>query len=89
VSMELIAGSLGDGGLDLPIVDKTGLTGKYDFAIEFAPQRPPTSRENSQSDPTAPTFTQALQEQLGLRLESQMIAMDLLIIDYVEALPPN
>jgi uncharacterized protein (TIGR03435 family) len=78
--MELIAGSLGDGS-GLPIVDKTGLTGKYDFAIEFASGRP--------SDPTAPTITQAIQEQLGLRLESQMSAMDLLIIDYVEAPSPN
>ena len=61
VSMELIAGSLGDGS-DLPIVDKTGLTGKYDYAIEFDSQRPPSSNGKPQSDPTAPTFTQALQE---------------------------
>jgi uncharacterized protein (TIGR03435 family) len=88
VSMELIAGSLGDGS-GLPVVDKTGLTGKYDFAIEFDSQRPPTSSGKPQSDPTAPTITQAIREQLGLRLESQMSAIDLLIIDYVEAPSPN
>jgi uncharacterized protein (TIGR03435 family) len=89
VSMEIVAGSLTDGGVDLPIVDKTGLTGKYDFAIEFAPQSPSSARGNFRPDPTAPTFTQALREQLGLKIESQMMAMDFLVIDYIEAPSPN
>ncbi len=86
ISMELIASSLasGDSEVDRPIVDKTGLTGKYDFAIEFAPHVPPAASGNFRPDPSAPVLTQAIREQLGLKLEPQTSAMDLLIIDNIE-----
>jgi len=91
VSMELIASSLtgGDSGVDLPIVDRTGLTGKFDFAIEFSPHGPSTVGGNFRPDPTGPTFTEALKEQLGLKLEPQTGPVDLLIIDYIAQLSPN
>jgi uncharacterized protein (TIGR03435 family) len=86
VSMQLIASSLTGRltGVDRPVVDRTGLTGTFDFAIEFTPQVPPYAK--FQLDPTGPTFVQALEEQLGLRLESQMGPVDLLVVDYIE--PP-
>ena len=62
------------------IVDRTGLTGKYDFTLEYAPeeggaQQPGAGAEaggalpSSPSD-SAPSIFTALQEQLGLKLES-------------------
>jgi bla regulator protein BlaR1 len=54
------------------IVDKTGLKGKYDFTLRVAP-------EESQ----AAIFT-ALQEQLGLKLETQKLPIDVLVIDHAE-----
>ena len=93
VPMELIASTLAGGvtGVDRPVLDRTGLTGKFDFALEFAPQYgaglPPTSY--FQPDPTAPTFFQAVKEQLGLRLEPQMASVDVLVVDYVEKPLPN
>ena len=72
--------------MDRPVLDRTGLTGKFDFAIEFAPQYGAglPAGSNFRSDPTGPTFVQALQEQLGLKFESQMGPADFLVIDYIE-----
>jgi uncharacterized protein (TIGR03435 family) len=85
--MELIAGSMGEGqGVDRPVVDKTGLTGMFDFSIEFTPQLEPSSPPdaNSHRDLTGPTFLEALREQLGLKLEPQTGSIDFLVISYVE-----
>jgi len=85
--MELIATSMGEGeGVDRPVLDKTGLTGMFDFAVEFTPQlnasSPPGA--NSHRDLTGPTFLDALREQLGLRLEPQTGPIDFLMISSVE-----
>jgi len=77
--------------VDRPVLDRTGLTGNFDFAIEFTPQYgaglPASS--NFRPDTTGPTFEQALKEQLGLKLESQMGPMDFLVIDYIETPSAN
>ena len=66
--------------LDRPVIDKTGITGRFDIRVEF-------SREGTEpaSDPTRPPsiFT-ALQEQLGLRLESGRGPVDTLVIDRID-----
>jgi uncharacterized protein (TIGR03435 family) len=88
VPMELIASSMAEGasGLDRPVLDRTGLAGKFDFAIEFSPQPDVLSAPgaNLRSDPTGPTFAGALKEQLGLRLEPRTGPFDVLVIDNVE-----
>jgi uncharacterized protein (TIGR03435 family) len=91
ISMDLIASSLASGNSDVdrPIVDKTGLTGNYDFAIEFAPHVLPSDGSNFRPDPSAPVFTQAIREQLGLKLEPETTPMDVLVIDYIEQPLPH
>ena len=88
VTMELIASSLAgtETGVDRPVSDQTGLSGMFDFALEFTPKRDARSASgsNSRADSTGLTFLQALKEQLGLKLEPQMGAFDVLVIDYVE-----
>jgi uncharacterized protein (TIGR03435 family) len=76
--------------LDRPVVDKTGLQGRYDFTIRWTPDEsqfaglgvrvPPPS-----NDPNAPPglFT-AMQEQLGLRLESTRAPVEVLVVDRIE-----
>ena len=73
-------------GLDYPLLDKTGLTGKIDFVIEFTPQinGPLPPGATFQPDPTGPTFLEALKEQLGFKLESQTGPVDVVIVDHVE-----
>lgn len=92
VSMELIASSIGQGGdIDRPVLDKTGLAGMFDVAIEFTPQLVPSSPldANSHRDITGPTFQEALRDQDGLRLEPQMGPVDFLVVSYVEEPSPN
>jgi uncharacterized protein (TIGR03435 family) len=91
VPMELIASSLTGraSGFDLPIVDETELTGGFDFAMEFVPEEPPSAGANSQPGSTGPTFAEALKNQLGLKLESQTSPVNLLVIDFIDQLPPN
>jgi len=62
-----------------PVMDKTGLTGNYAYTLDWFPadRTPPP-------DLDAPSMFAALQEQLGLRLESTKGPMEKLVIDYVE-----
>ena len=92
-SRNLTMGQIADflpviGTLDRPVLDRTGLTGSFDLRIEFTPElngAPP----NFQPDPSGPTFLEALQEQLGLKLVQQTGPVDVLIIDHVEEPSPN
>lgn len=92
VSMDLIASSIAQAGdIDRPVLDKTGLTGMFDVAIEFTPQLVPSSPldANSHRDITGPTFQEALRDQNGLRLEPQMGPIDFLVVSSVEEPPTN
>ena len=81
MNMAHIAGWLsGEGDTDLPIVDKTGLSGTFDLIIEFAPQHGPSTN----ADPSIPTFQNALSDQLGLKLEKQKGDATFFVIDHVE-----
>jgi uncharacterized protein (TIGR03435 family) len=62
-----------------PVFDKTGLTGKYDFKLEYAPDDSQTD-----PDPVGPSIFTAVQEQLGLKLEPAKGPVEILVIDHVE-----
>jgi uncharacterized protein (TIGR03435 family) len=72
------------------VIDRTGLTGTFDIDFEFArevgPAPGPPVDPNANS--AASVFT-ALQEQLGLKLESRKETMDVLVIDHVEPPTPD
>jgi uncharacterized protein (TIGR03435 family) len=70
---------------DLPIVDRSGLTGKYDFTLEFTKELPNASEPDA--PPIAPGLFTALQQQLGLQLVSKKIPFDVLMIDHIETVP--
>jgi uncharacterized protein (TIGR03435 family) len=63
--------------LKYPVLDKTGITGAYDFKLTYDP----TGSGNG------PSLASAVQEQLGLRLESTKAPIEVLIIDHIEKLP--
>jgi uncharacterized protein (TIGR03435 family) len=82
--------------LGRPIVDKTGLTGNYDFALKWTPEGGSTftgasdGKDVTHSDTdSGPTIFTAIQEQLGLKIESQKGPVDTLVIDHVERPSPN
>ena len=72
--------------LDRPVVDKTGLQGRYDFDLEWAPDETQFGGEVAAAPaeaPSAPLFS-AIQQQLGLKLEATRGAIDALAVDTVE-----
>jgi bla regulator protein blaR1 len=72
------------------VVDKTGLTGKFDISLEWTPdetqalQMPPEAPKPPPSDAAGPSIFTALQEQLGLKLESQKGPVEVFVIDRAE-----
>jgi bla regulator protein blaR1 len=69
-----------------PVADETHLTAHYDFTLDWTPDRPASATPGAEtaSDPTGPTIFTAIEEQLGLRLESRKMPVDTLIIDRIE-----
>jgi uncharacterized protein (TIGR03435 family) len=74
------------------VIDKTGLTGKYDITLKYTPDEsqiamwtpsgvppPPAPAEGS-----GPSLFTALQEQLGLRLEPKKAPVEIFVIDRAE-----
>jgi bla regulator protein blaR1 len=89
VTMELLADSFGGNldGVDRPVIDRTNLTGTYDFAIEFTPESALLQPARNAPVPSAALpFRQALQEQLGLKLNPEIGTLDVPVIDQVEPL---
>ena len=76
------------------VVDKTGLNGKFDFQLTYTPEgrgfpglpagAPPIGVEAPPADPNGASLFTALQEQLGLKLDSQKGPVDVLVIDSIE-----
>jgi bla regulator protein blaR1 len=77
------------------VVDKTGLKGEYDFQLTYTPEGRgglpglppipgPIGADAPAADPNRPSLFTALQEQLGLKLESQKGPVDVLVIDRLE-----
>ena len=74
-----------------PVIDRTGLAGEYDITLQWAPETgqgtavgaaPPGPDSPTTAD--GPTIFTAIQEQLGLRLESQRAPVEVVVIDSVE-----
>jgi uncharacterized protein (TIGR03435 family) len=71
--------------LDRSVVDKTGLSGTYDFDLEWTPDESQFSGNLPRSvEFTKPSLFAAMQEQLGLRLEATKGPVQALVIDRVE-----
>jgi uncharacterized protein (TIGR03435 family) len=76
--------------LDRPVVDQTGLTGRFDFSLNWTPDDsqfagmgakipPPTDSANA-----PPSLYTAIQEQIGLKLDATKALADVIVIDHVE-----
>jgi uncharacterized protein (TIGR03435 family) len=77
-----------------PVFDRTGLTGRFDFQIEFAPaflaspnpDAPPIANPSADS---GPNIFPAPQEQLGLKLQREKRPVEYLVIDHAEPPMPD
>ena len=76
--------------MDKPVVDQTGLTGRYDFTLNWTPDESQFAvlggyHAPAQEDPNAPpSLSTAIQEQLGLKLENTKAKVDTFVIDHLE-----
>jgi len=73
------------------VLDKTGLKAKYDFTLQWTPDTnhgPTGSRQRADNTPppesSGPSIFTTIQEQLGLKLESQTTPVEMLMIDHAE-----
>jgi uncharacterized protein (TIGR03435 family) len=81
---------IGVGELDTwPIVDATGLTGKYDLTIEFRPHIGSLLIDPDADDGGVPSLIRALKEQLGIRVESGQGPVRVVIIDHISEPTPD
>jgi bla regulator protein blaR1 len=81
------------------VIDKTGLNGKYDYTLTFAPEmgagamgglppgRPPSGEPEPQA--SGPSVFTAVREQLGLKLVARKEPVDAIVIDHIEKPSPN
>src|SRR5262249_2043527 len=81
VDMETFAAGL-QGVLDQPVVNRTGLSGRFDITLDWAPNE--ATNPAPDSDSPFPDLFTALRNQLGLKLESTKGLVDVLVIDSVE-----
>lgn len=65
----------------MPVLDKTGLTGFYQFDLQYADERQPVENQ------VGPSVFTAVQEQLGLKLESKKSPIEVLVVDHAEKVP--
>ncbi len=82
--------------LDRPVVDKTGIEGRFDYQCTFTPDDSqfgghpppmPQAKDNGSTDtaaPAAPSLYDAIQQELGLKLSAEKTAVDVIAIDHVD-----
>ena len=72
--------------LGRPVINKTGLSGRFDSTLEWArePQGPAASDSPAPAAPAGPTLIEALRDQLGLKIEPAKAALQILVIDKAE-----
>ena len=93
MSMKEFATWMQSSVMDKPVVDKTGLTAKYDFTLKWTPDdsqfaqfrgavtTPPPAGDNPNAPPSLYT---AMQEQLGLKFSATKAMDDVIVIDHIE-----
>ena len=68
-----------------PVVNETGLSDKYDFVLDWAPDQPATPGSDTlAAEPDAPPLFTALEEQLGLQLIKTKGPVEVIVIDSIE-----
>jgi uncharacterized protein (TIGR03435 family) len=88
--LDAVANALQSNVLDKPVVNQTGLTGRYDFALRFTPDATQIANFGAGTPGTPsdfdapPDIFAAFQQQLGLKLESTKAFVDVMVIEKIE-----
>lgn len=81
MTLDYLLIALGRTSIDRVVVDRTGLTGRFDWEVQWIPD---DLRADAAQRPEGPSIFQAFRDQLGLRLEAAMAPVDVLVIDHAE-----
>jgi uncharacterized protein (TIGR03435 family) len=87
ISLQFIAAIL-SGKVGRIVIDKTGLTGIYDFTVTYAGDSDAASSVSA-SEPSGPSIFTAVEEQLGLKLEPAKGPVPVLVIDAIDSPSEN
>jgi bla regulator protein blaR1 len=88
VSMKMFAERVLSQRLDRSVLDRTGIAGDFDFKVQFV-EETQAKPAGDTLDASGPTFLTAMQEQLGLKLESQRGPVEFIIVDRAEKASAN
>ncbi|HEU5020285.1 MAG TPA: TIGR03435 family protein, partial [Bryobacteraceae bacterium] len=69
---------------DTPVADRTGLTGKYSFILDFTRDRPGATPD---APPPAPSVFTAVEKELGLRLAAAKLPVDVVVVESFNKTP--
>ena len=83
-TMTEFAELLSAGPLGTPVINMTGLQGRYDFNLDLSPL---LATEGGQRPDPAAIITLAVQKQLGLRLEPRKAPLEILVVDHMDKIP--
>ena len=95
VSMDTFAEGIGGMEyMDHPVVNRTGLTGDFNFTVEWDSRTDTedfsaNSARGDESEPVGNTLLEAMRDQLGLKLDLQKGPVDVIVIDHIEEPTPN
>jgi uncharacterized protein (TIGR03435 family) len=73
------------GPLQSPVIDETGLTGRYDFKLDVSNFLDPTTPMGIND--VIPIVIQAAQQQLGVKIDQKKIPVEVLMVDHAEKIP--
>jgi uncharacterized protein (TIGR03435 family) len=88
-TMAELAGAIGPRTLGAPLTDATGLPGKYDYTIFWSTTATDAARRGTPAtdDSDGPSIFDAVQEQLGLKIEKRKGPIQMLMVDHIEKKP--
>jgi uncharacterized protein (TIGR03435 family) len=93
-SMAEFAKGMQEAFMDKPVVDQTGLSGRYDFEFKWTPDElqtycPTAAASSGDLANTPPGIYTAFQEQLGLKLAAVKASVQVMVIDHIETPSEN
>jgi uncharacterized protein (TIGR03435 family) len=83
ISMAALAVFL-SGEMERPVLDATGISGVFDFKLEWSRQQDGAAKAPDANEIAGPSIFTALQEQLGLKLESTKGPVEIIVVDHAE-----
>ena len=84
--MDAIAAALAGVTLNQRVINRTGLNGEFDFDLQFTADTPAPANDRA---PEFPALVAAVQEQLGLKLQSERGPVPFVVIESVQQPTPN